>query len=118
VGDVKVVDWITCDKSDHYETSFGGFGGFFDNGMRWKDYIDIWKDEVKPYAEALKKEIIEKNIRFGGEWHQYSGSGVPLFSDNTVATFSYRAWGDLLAAIWSDEENKDYSYVNFYMSGC
>jgi hypothetical protein len=32
-----------------------------------------------------------------------------------VATFSYRGWGDIMAAIWSEEENKDYNYMDFYM---
>jgi hypothetical protein len=42
--------------------------------------------------------------------------GVPVFEDETISTFSYRAWGDLLSAIWSEEENKDYNYMAFYMS--
>ena len=40
---------------------------------------------------------------------------MPLFSDGKVATFSFRGWGDLMAAIWSEAEDKDYGYMDFYM---
>jgi hypothetical protein len=49
-----------------------------------------------------------------GQEHQYN-SGVPVFSDGKVATYTYRGWGDLMAAIWATEEDKDYHYMDFYM---
>ena len=43
---------------------------------------------------------------------------TPVFDDGTVGSFSFRAWGDLMAAIWNTEENTNkYSYMDFYM-GC
>jgi hypothetical protein len=85
--------------------------------MRWKDYLEAWKPEAHPYAEALRAAILKLQLREGGDWHQNDANGVPVFSDGTVATFSYRAWGDLLAAVWSEAEDKDYNYMRFYMSG-
>ena len=111
---ITIIKWISRDESDNLPTSFGGLGGFFQNGMRWKDYIDSWKEEVHPYIEALREEIIKNKIKERGPWHQNDPKGVPMFSDNTVATFSFRAWGDLLAAIWSTEENRDSNYMEFY----
>lgn len=111
---MKVIDWIAYEDSDEYHESVGGMGGFFDHGMRWKDFIERYVDEAKPYFEAIRQDVIEKGIRKTGDDHQHRDCGVPLFEDNTVGTFSYRAWGDLMAAIWSEHEDKDYCYMDFY----
>jgi hypothetical protein len=111
---MEVVEWTNCE--DKREDSFGSLSGFFENGMRWKDYVERFTDEGRVRAEALRRGIIAKGIRRGGFWHQcQSGNddGVPVFSDNTVANFSMRAWGDLLAAVWSQEEDTDYNYCQF-----
>ena len=123
---MKVIKWISYKESEKYPESVSCLGGWFnagyihpgkenEKGQRWKDYIEIWKDEVKPYLEAIRKDVLKKGFKLTGENHQYSPDGVPLFEDKTVASFSYRAWGDLMAAIWSEEEDKDYSYMDFYM---
>lgn len=116
---MKIIDWVDYeDAGENYvDNLIGGLGGFFNwekKGMRWKDYIEEYPDEKdKIYIEALRKEIVKNNLKFTGHVHQ-NGLGVPLFEDNTVALYSYRAWGDLMAAIWSEEENKDYCYMEFY----
>lgn len=109
---MKVISWGRYNDTDNrvIENS----GGYFDDGMRWKDYICNWDDEAIPYIEALRQEILDKGIRYTGEQHQYADDGMPIFEDQTVATFTFRAWGDLMAAIWSEAENKDYSYMDFY----
>lgn len=116
---IEVVRWISGADADKYPEAFGGLGGWFNfkqKGQRWKDYIENVKEEYHPYAEALRREILRRKLREGGDWHQHSEEGTPVFSDETVANFSYRAWGDLLAAVWSEEENRDYHYMNFYMT--
>jgi hypothetical protein len=109
-----VKDWLP--DSNGYKESFILLGGIFKDGMRWNDYIfsfdPEWSKSNQKYIDALRLCIIENNLRKGGAWHQYEGN--PLFSDNTVAIFSFRAWGDLMAAIWSTEENRDYNYMDFY----
>ena len=121
-NEIKVIKWISYEDAEILskigmlkENNIGGLGGWFQDGHRWKDYIRRFKREAHPYQEALRREIIEKNIKYTGEEHQELSQGVPVFSDFTMATYSYRGWGDLMAAIWSTEENKDYSYVDFYM---
>lgn len=111
----KVVKWISFEDAEEREEAIGGLGGFFSNGMRWKDYIEIWNDERVFYAEAIRKDVLKNNIKLTGQEHQESNNGVPVFDDGKVGTFSYRAWGDLMAAIWSEEEDKDYHYMDFYM---
>jgi len=114
---MKVKKWISYDDSgDYKEAPCGCMGGFFKEGMRWEDYIDSFYGEVKPHIEALRKSIIENKIKLTGEEHQTIDGGVPLFSDDTAATYTYRAWGDLMAAVWSEEEDKDYCYMDFYMN--
>lgn len=62
----------------------------------------------------MRQAIIARGLRRGGDWHQNSAPGVPVFDDGSVATFTYRAWGDLLAAVWANADGRDYSYVDFY----
>lgn len=110
----RVEKWIGYDEAKSLPESTGGLGGWFgfrDQGQRWSDYIDTVVDPT--YLEALRTEIIARNLREGGFWHQQDAHGVPVFEDGTVGLFSMRAWGDLLAAIWSTEDDHDYCYVDF-----
>jgi len=117
---ITVVKWVAYDSPylKEMEESIGGLGGWF--GFRedhtWDDYIATVPREYQKYVIALKKECHSKNIKYTGEQHQYSGSGVPVFSDNTYGSFSYRGWGDLMAAIWTDPDKGEYyNYMDFYM---
>jgi len=83
---------------------------------RWAEYVRVMELERSEHVVALRAAILERQLREGGDWHQSAEDGVPFFSDGTAATYSFRAWGDLLAAIWSEAENKDYGYMDFYMS--
>ena len=115
---MKVIDWISFDAAEEKEEAVGGMGGFFNfkrKGMRWKDYIIIWNDKIKPYVEAIRESVLEKELKLTGAEHQHGECGVPLFEDGKIASFSYRGWGDLMAAIWSEKEDKDYTYMAFYM---
>ena len=116
---MKIKQWIPYDKSkDYKEAPCGGMGGWFnftESGQRWADYLEIWEPASVPYIEAIRASILKDKRKITGEYHQYGPDGVPVFEDNTVATFSYRAWGDLMAAIWSEAEDTDYSYMDFYM---
>lgn len=122
-NEIEVIKWISYDDAIELlnmnilkDNHIGGLGGWFQNGNRWEDYTKAFKREAHPYQEALRKSIIERKLKYCGNDHEELEDGVPVFSDFTVATYSYRAWGDLMAAIWSTEENKDYSYIDFYMS--
>ena len=114
---MKVKEWIRYSEAEQYEKSIGGWGGWFnfeETGMRWKDFIDDIVPEKRQYYEAIRESAVANGLRLKGSDHQYSEHGVPLFDDDTVGLFTYRAWGDLMAAIWSEKEDKDYSYMDFY----
>lgn len=114
---IEVWQWTNseaCEKEGRDDV--GCMGGFFQDGMRWKDYLEHGglPDE---YAEAMRRAVIAGNIREDGGWHQMSDKGIPLFTDGKCALLSMRAWGDLLAAIWSEHDGRDYHYMDFYYGG-
>ncbi len=113
---LTIVEWITYSESrGKEENGLGGMGGWFENGMRWKDYKNSYKKIAHSMLETLRKSIIENGIKCSGEAHQGYSSAVPLWSNGKVDTYSFRAWGDLMAAVWSTEDNQDYNYMSFYM---
>lgn len=114
---LTVVDWVAYDSTNSsLEAPLPVLGGWFGVKRRntWADYEKDLLAEAVPYALAMKEAVVAAGIREGGDWHQ--DEGVPVFSDRRVLRMSYRAWGDLLAAIWSDADGLPYSYMNFYMS--
>lgn len=111
---MKVIKWVSYEEAEEMPQSIGGSGGWFGHGMRWDDFISAWQDGAVPYFEALRKEVVEKEIRYNGDQHQHSEEGCPVFDDGTAATFTFRGWGDFMAAAWSEHENVDYSYMDFY----
>ena len=72
-------------------------------------------NELSELLAALKEEIFNNKYCFSGEAHQYSMTGVPVFSDGTCIRMSMRAWGYLMAGIYSDVHGINLSYMDFYM---
>lgn len=114
---MKIIKWITNNETmGKEENGLGGMGGFFKDGMRWEDYKNNYKKVAHKMLEELRKSIIENEIKWTGQEMQDNGyETVPLWSNGKVDTYSWRAWGDLMAAVWSTEDNKDYCYMDFYM---
>jgi len=118
-GTRQVIGWVsTADVELRDLVDIGGWGGDIQTGDRWKDYIADVNERYLAHHEALRSAIIARGLRRGGDWHQNSPDGVPVFDDGAVGTFSFRAWGDLLAAIWAGVDRRDYSYMDFYMDCC
>jgi hypothetical protein len=124
-GIIKVVKWISSDEAANKKVSIGGMGGWFNSGQihgpehggvndTWEDYVNNWRKKVKPYARGLFDNIVAGKIRMTGEQNQDVDT-VPLFEDGTIGEFTWRAWGDLMAAVWSKVDGKNYSYMDFYM---
>ena len=119
---MKVVRWTSMKQvtADGLKESLGGFGGWFTGGKKdecWGAYLERLPPESRPYAEALRAEVVRLIVRHGGFWHQYDPAGTPVFEDGTCAAFSMRAWGDFLAAVWSDHGDESYSYCDFAWHG-
>ena len=115
--EITVDRWIDEEAADGLEMSIGGLGGWFGfkESHTFDQYLDAWEPEVHAYIWAMKREVVRLGLREGGDWHQ-SAEGTPVFSDGTIGAFSFRGWGDLLAAIWTAEDGVRYSYMDFYMS--
>jgi hypothetical protein len=111
-GERRVVDWIADDGSR--EVSVGGLGGWFKDGDRWEDYITQCDPHLRPYIEAIKVSVLASGRFICGNEHQDSDDGTPLFDDGTVGGFSFRAWGDLMAAIATLYDGQDHHYMEFY----
>jgi hypothetical protein len=125
---IVVVDWISPEAAEPLAESFGGLGGWFGFPTRdsehpahtWADYLErICGDSslLRERAEALRASILERRIWEDGGWHQHDDHGVPRFDDDTIASFSLRAWGDLLAAVWTTRLGRPYCYMDFYYGG-
>lgn len=113
---ITVVDWIDYSQAESYPDNFvGGMGGWV-NGENFDEFKAEFQEMSHPYLDALRESVVAKQLKMTGDGHQHRPKGVPLFSDGTVSTFSYRGWGDLMAAIWNSEEpDRKYQYMDFYM---
>ncbi|MFD2720175.1 hypothetical protein ACFST9_15735 [Hymenobacter monticola] len=115
------VTWHCYDSfsENHPGFNLDNLGGSysFKEGMRWPDYIAGYASEWYPYLEAIRQSIIERGVWAGGDWHQYSDNGAPVVAGGHFMVCSFRSWGDLMAAVWSSELNRDFSYIDFYMDG-
>jgi len=113
--ELSVISWNEDDaRAIEGGTALGWWGGFFEEGMRWKDYLGAFDEKVHPYLEAARKSAVAHSIKATGEQHQYEGI-TPVFSDGSTFAMTFRAWGDFMAAVWSEEEDRDMSYMDFYM---
>lgn len=118
--EIRVESWANYDDVEvrKLPQSCGGMGGWVQERNSWNEYLERIPEGQKKYMEALKDEILEKDLHFTGEQHQH-GDGIPIFSDNTQGSFSYRAWGDLMAAIWNSYRCVDQcdrkGYMDYYM---
>lgn len=109
---MQVIKWISYDESRQYEESVGWMGGT-STCLMWEEYLQYYGKNTWEYLEAIRTKILEENLKVTGAEHQ--DRYTPLFEDNTVGSFTYRAWGDLVAAIWNTKENqRKYNYMDFY----
>ena len=83
-------------------------------GMRWGDYVNYFKPESRPHLEELREAVIDNHI-FCNSWkYQRELMACPLFDDGTSVTYSRVAWANLMAAVWSSEDDKDYTTQDFF----
>lgn len=116
----EIVRWMAFDGIDGLGevVDIGDWGGTMTEAMRWADFVaDLDPAHVAHY-EALRQAIVARGLRRGGDWHQNAPDGVPVFDDGAIASFSFRAWGDLMAAVWSGVDGRGYGYMDFYVDSC
>lgn len=119
---IYVSEWTKMPNLDKYSGLLLGMdimfietGGVINSGDRWINYIEKFEEWQKPYIEAIRKDIINHKIRITGKQHQENVDGVPKFNNGKYGLFTWRAWGDLMAAAWAEYENANYSYMDFYI---
>ena len=76
---------------------------------------NIEGQEVREIVQLIGDEVVKYGYCFSGQDHQTSLTGVPVFSDGTCLRASMRAWGQIMAAIYSAVEGVELSYMDFYM---
>ena len=92
----------------------------------WTDYDDPKYTERFPYGgrytgqevieteNMIAQELRKKGYRFDGTYHQNGDYGAPIFDDGTIAQFSFRAWGHIMALAYPEEiEDKEYGYLRW-----
>lgn len=72
-------------------------------------------EELQQILQMIRKEIMENEYVFSGYEHQYSMTGVPVFSDGTCFRASMRCWGGIMAAIYQGADHQELTYMDFYM---
>ena len=73
-------------------------------------------EEFSEMLQLIREEIYEHGYIFAGQDHQNSATGVPVFSNGTCFRASWRAWGSIMAQMYTDSEGNALSYMDFYMS--
>jgi hypothetical protein len=115
---VLTVTWQSYDSTaDLPGFNLSDLGAGNQIAPNWAAYLVDYAVEWHPHLDAIRQSIIENKVWAGGDWHQYSAHGVPVLSDGHFLGCSYRGWGGLLAAIWTSELEKHFTYMDFYMDG-
>ena len=71
--------------------------------------------ELREIVQLIGDECVKNGYAFSGQDHQNAETGVPVFSDGTCLRASMRAWGQIMAAIYSAVDGIELSYMDFYM---
>lgn len=84
-------------------------GRDLENPLDWNGYLDYFKPEAHPYLETLKQFVIDNGLV--GTTGAYHNENAFEFSDSTIYSFTWRAWGDFMQAVVGKREG----YMTYYM---
>ena len=87
-------------------------GGFFSFGMRWRDYYTRVPIQHRARVEAIRVYVASHGLRLTGRDYERRVA-VPVFVDGSIGFFTPHGYADLMAAVWSDQDDRDYSYINY-----
>lgn len=76
---------------------------------------NVYGSQLTEIVQLIGNEVVKYGYSFSGQEHQNAMTGVPVFSDGTCFRASMRAWGQIMAAIYSAIDNVSLSYMDFYM---
>ena len=107
---VNVVPKKGNTKTDSYKNRkviYGGFRG----PMTWDFYLSGFEEDLHHRLEILKEDVISKwNDLDQFRNPRFSEENYFLFEDGSAFTFSFRAWGDFMAAV----QNNGQTHKDFY----
>jgi len=81
------------------QNEYNNYTGFEDK----LDFNECW--------ELVKNHIKANNIRISGIEHQEKY--LPVIDDKYVFLITQRAWGELMAEVWSVVDNVEYKYSDW-----
>lgn len=85
-------------------------GGMSDTPKDYEDYLESFTEKTIPYLNLVKL-FIEENDLIGVCADEFADDNTFEFSDGVFISFTWRAWGDLMATIVGKGE----SYMQYYM---
>lgn len=100
---------VVSNGKEQPQTQYISVLGGDTRNLSWEEYLDEIKDDYKPHILLLKKTIQENGLigYTGKDAEQYTFK----FSDGIDISFTWRGWGDLMAAIVDKREG----YIAYYM---
>lgn len=115
VGPITV-DWGEWDGETVVDV--GGFARGKEGRQVWPEWLACNPPVAHPWLEALRADIVARGVCCTGSEHQ--SFMAPRMHDEgspervVHATFSYRGWGSMLAAIWNSEHPENaFDYNDF-----
>lgn len=76
---------------------------------------NCYDEKFREIMQLIGEEVVKHGYSFSGQDHQNEPTGVPVFSDGTCLRASMRAWGYIMAAIYSAIEDTEVTYMDYYM---
>ena len=102
---VEIIEQTNEIYPEDYQIISGG-----QDSMTWGQWQNQFTDEYKLYWETLKQKLIEENLV--GKTGEWQNNLLFKFSNGKTFGFTWRGWGDFMAAIVGKGEN----YMQYYMN--
>jgi hypothetical protein len=82
----------------------------YNNSNKYQDIEDSGLDFNECY-DLVKEYCLTNRVRISGV--DYQLEGLPVIDDKYVFLVTQRAWGDLMAEVWSVVDGVRYRYVDW-----
>lgn len=81
----------------------------------YEDDYPVHQGDEESVIRAVIEAIREGGFKFGGNSHDSALSGVPVLNDGTMACFSWRTWGGIMAEALELPNENGMAYTVWYM---
>lgn len=112
----EIIKFIRRDEvGEREDNGLGGLGGWFGEEHSWQDYEEQYNEVGRPLIIELRDKLISHGISCTGQQMQEYAKCIPVWEDGTVTLYSWRGWGDLMAAVANFQDGQPHCYMEFYM---